>query len=168
MTVRKAYLFVDGTIMAFGKDWKIIPEYQGPDTDIIPKLRRDYPELVIERANWVEFRDAPPEVDAERWRRLRRTIVRIFGGVVLSLTATIVRFSIVAVLSLIATFGDLRNVSSLVVANSRSALIASPSMARTTFSVAPVRCATPPIDAAIQCWPPLFGVRPAVGVAGPP
>jgi hypothetical protein len=41
MTVRKAYLFVDGTIMAFGKDWKVIPEYRGPDTDIIPKLRRD-------------------------------------------------------------------------------------------------------------------------------
>jgi hypothetical protein len=35
--------------MALGKDWKAVPKYQGFDTDIIPKLRCDYPRLVIER-----------------------------------------------------------------------------------------------------------------------
>jgi hypothetical protein len=66
MTVTKAYLFANGLVMSFGKD--LIPEYQGPDTDIIPKLRRNYPELVIERPNWVEYRDALPEADPERWQ----------------------------------------------------------------------------------------------------
>jgi hypothetical protein len=89
MTVTKAYLFANGTVISFGKDWKVIPEYQGPDTDIIPKLRRDYPELVIQRASWVDYRNAPPEAAPERrrfrWFPSRRNWMIVFIIAVLGL-----------------------------------------------------------------------------------
>jgi hypothetical protein len=47
-------------VMAFGEDGKQVPEYQGHGRDIIPKLRRDFPHLVIEGKDWdTDFRALP-------------------------------------------------------------------------------------------------------------
>jgi hypothetical protein len=45
--VTNAYLFGNGMVMAFDGGGKQVPEYQGTKEEVVPKLRRDFPRLVI-------------------------------------------------------------------------------------------------------------------------
>ena len=47
-----AYLFTNGMVAAFDENGEQVPEYQGIGTEMIPKLRKDYPELVIVGKDW--------------------------------------------------------------------------------------------------------------------
>lgn len=60
MTLAKAYLFANGMVMAFDADGKQVPEYQGHGRVMIPKLRRDFPGLIIEGMDWgTDFQNKP-------------------------------------------------------------------------------------------------------------
>ncbi len=52
MTVVKAILWSNGQVMSFDWDGKQVPEYQGNGTEIIPKLRKDFPDLIIVGMDW--------------------------------------------------------------------------------------------------------------------
>lgn len=51
-TVVRAVLWTNGLVMAFGPDRQQVPEYQGEGTAMVPKIRRDFPGLVIEGMDW--------------------------------------------------------------------------------------------------------------------
>ena len=62
LKVTKAFLFTNGQVIAFGPDGKQVPEYQGHGRDVFPKLRRDFPGLVVEGLDletdqrWIEVK----------------------------------------------------------------------------------------------------------------
>ena len=43
----------NGMLMVFGDDGQQVPEYQGFGSEMIPKLKADHPEVVIEERRWV-------------------------------------------------------------------------------------------------------------------
>ena len=60
MTVVKAYLFTNGRVTAFDENGKQVPEYQGHRQVMVPKLRRNFPGLIIEGMDWAtDFQNAP-------------------------------------------------------------------------------------------------------------
>lgn len=50
--VDKAILWTNGMLMCFDRDGQQVPEYQGLGVDMIPKLRKDFPDLVIVAGDW--------------------------------------------------------------------------------------------------------------------
>jgi hypothetical protein len=50
--VTRAILWTNGQVMAFDSRGRQVPAYQGNGKDIIPKLRKDFPDLVIEGMDW--------------------------------------------------------------------------------------------------------------------
>ncbi len=56
----KATLFTNGMLMVFDESGQQVPEYQGLGREMIPKLRRDFPEVPVEGAD--ESEDVRPGV----------------------------------------------------------------------------------------------------------
>lgn len=52
MKLSRVILWTNGMVMAFDTDGRQVPEYQGPGAEVIPRIRRDFPGLVIEGMDW--------------------------------------------------------------------------------------------------------------------
>jgi hypothetical protein len=52
MKMRSAYLFTNGMVMAFDENGQQMTDYQGKGLVVIPKIRRDFPEITIEGMDW--------------------------------------------------------------------------------------------------------------------
>jgi len=50
--VVRAYLWTNGQTMAFDDKGQQVPEYQGEGMVMVPKLRKDFPDLLIEGVDW--------------------------------------------------------------------------------------------------------------------
>jgi hypothetical protein len=71
MKLTRAILWTNGMIMAFDTRGQQVPEYQGPGTEVIPRLRRDFPGIVIEGMDWAT--DIVPGLnDKEEWDTNKR------------------------------------------------------------------------------------------------
>lgn len=67
----RAYLFTNGMVMAFDDEGMQFPEYQGHGREIIPKIRRDFPALIIEGMDWRTDVIPPGDDNAVRFNRGR-------------------------------------------------------------------------------------------------
>jgi hypothetical protein len=63
MILKRAILWSNGMVMAFDEHGKQAPEYQGVGTEIIPKIREDFPALVIEGMDWATDRQKDRDLD---------------------------------------------------------------------------------------------------------
>jgi hypothetical protein len=52
VTVEKAIIWTNGMVMAFDGSGNQVPEYQGREADVLPKLRQDFPNAKIVRGDW--------------------------------------------------------------------------------------------------------------------
>lgn len=50
--VLKVIVWQNGMVMAFDRSGKQVPEYQGREEDVLPKIKRDFPDVVIDRGSW--------------------------------------------------------------------------------------------------------------------
>ena len=67
MIVVRAILWSNGMVMAFDESGQQVPDYQGRGAEVIPRLRRKYPDLKIEGMDWqTDVRD--PET--ARWKSI--------------------------------------------------------------------------------------------------
>jgi hypothetical protein len=48
----KFVLWTNGMIMAIDADGNQVPEWQGEGRKLIPRIRREFPDLVIEGRDW--------------------------------------------------------------------------------------------------------------------
>jgi hypothetical protein len=80
VTIVKAYLFTNGVVMAFDADAKQVPEYQGRGRVVIPKLRRDFPGLIIEGVDWAHRLSEQAGAVARNSEFFRHGLGRAIGG----------------------------------------------------------------------------------------
>lgn len=52
MIATKAILFTNGMLMVFDENGQQFSEYQGMGKKMIPKLKRDFPDCLIEGMDW--------------------------------------------------------------------------------------------------------------------
>lgn len=63
----KAILFTNGMLAVFGDDGQQMPDYQGMGSEMIPKLRCDYPDCQISGMDWNS--DVRPGLNSPSVRR---------------------------------------------------------------------------------------------------
>lgn len=52
--VTRAIRWSNGILMCFDDEGKQVPEYQGVADEVLPRLRKDFPNLAIDEGNWSE------------------------------------------------------------------------------------------------------------------
>jgi predicted RNA-binding Zn-ribbon protein involved in translation (DUF1610 family) len=80
VTIVNAYLFTNGVVIAFDADAKQVPEYQGRGRVVIPKLRRDFPGLIIEGVDWAHRLSEQAGAVARNSEFFRHGLGRAMGG----------------------------------------------------------------------------------------